>query len=226
MIKKIMVVLMIIFVLYPSNSFAKEIYEEEKTYVNQEEDTASGDIITPTNQLSIPKQPISSIDISLQGEILICYGNKIMVFNDDYVPMEAFDVEWNRGFYPSAVWNQESGRIVYIRTGGYEIGDDGKIVVRYKEIEETDYRPKHAEIEGTIYKLENRVPLPNFTNTYSTLISIDSDGNEEVLHNAIWAQFYLQSLNIVLIAICISILIYLIVREYRKSKMKKAVDNA
>lgn len=218
---KAIVLFIIIFVCYPFHAFAEEIYEETKTYVNHEEDTAHGDTITSTDQLSIPKEMISSIDINTHGEILICYENKIIVFNNEYVPIKAFDIKWSRGTFPSAVWNLESGRIVYIRDGGYEIDNNGKIVIRYEEIEDTDYRPKYAEAEGVIYKLENRVPLPNFTNTYSTVVSIDSEGNKTVLHNAIWSQFYLQFSWVVLIIGFIGIGINVIVREYRKSKMKK-----
>lgn len=222
---KVIAAFIIICVCCPFHSFAGGIHEEEKVYVGREEKTAHGDTITPTGELSVPNRVISSIDMNAHGEILVCYDNKIIVFNNEYAPIKAFDVRWSRGTYPSAVWNQETGRIVYVRGGGYEIDDDGKIVARYEGIEYPDYRPKRAEGGGVAYKLENRVPLPNLTDTYSTLVSVDSGGNETVLHNAIWAQFYLQLNWIAAIMVFIIGSTYLIVKEHKKEKAKEAQGN-
>ena len=215
--KKVVVILIITFIFFPPSSFSKEIHEEEGK--NTYKDT---DLITFTDDLSIPKLAISSIDVNEHGEILICYGNKMIVFNSDYIPIKAFDVKTGRGSYPTAVWNQKTERIVYIRGGGYEINNDGKILTLYEEINSNDYRPTYAESDSVTYKLENRVPLPNFTNTYSTLISIDSDGNEKVLHNAIWSQVMEQFVAIGIVVGCTIILTYLVVQEYKKSKIKRA----
>lgn len=216
---KVIAAFIIIFVCCPFHSFAGGIHEEEKVYVGHEEDTASGDTITPTGDLSVPNRVISSVDMNADGEILVCYDNKIIVFNNEYVPIKAFDIGSSRGPYPSAVWNRETGRIVFIRGGGYEIDDDGKIVAQYEGIEDTDYRPKRAEGGGVTYKLENRIPL-NFMDTYSTLVSVDSGGNKTVLHNAIWAQFYLQLNWIAYFIVFIGIGIHVIVREHKKKKRR------
>ena len=215
--KSTVIIILVIITLCPQLSYAKEIYEEERIYVY--EDT---DLITLTEDLSIPNREISSVDVNEYGELLICYSNKMMVFNSEYIPIKAFDIKVGRGSPPTAVWNQETGRIVYIRGDGYEINDGGKIVAVYEEIDAVDYRPKSAEKDGVIYKLENRVPLPNFISTYSTLVSLDSDGNEKVLHNAIWSQFLEQFSAIVMIVVFIIGITYLIIQEYRKSKMKKS----
>lgn len=222
---KVVVAFIIICICCPFHSFAGGIHEEEKVYVDREDETAHGDTITPTGDLSVPNRVISSVDINADGEILVCYDNKIIVFNNEYAPIKAFDVRWGRVAYPSAVWNQETGRIVYVRCGGYEIDDDGKIVAQYEGIEDTDYRPKRAEGGGVAYKLEDRVPLPNLTDTYSTLVSVDSGGNKTVLHNAIWAQFYLQFNWVLEIIVLIGIGIHLIVREHKKAKTKEAQGN-
>lgn len=115
---KVMAAFIIICVCCPFHSFAGGIHEEEKTYVNREDDLASWDAVTPTGDLSVPNRVISSVDINAHGEILVCYDYKIIVFNNEYAPIKAFDVRSSRGPYPSAVWNQETGRIVFIRGGG------------------------------------------------------------------------------------------------------------
>ena len=190
--KNIIITVLVVITLCPQFSYAKEIYEENGEPMMGVSGIAGGDDIFVAKDLEIPKERISSIDVNENGELLVTFRSKIMVFDNEYNPIKAYDIWFAGGDAPANVWNDKTGRIVYVRGDGYEINDEGDVVYFYGNVEEEDYFYTKAEWNGVKYRLENRIPLGNPTGSYSTLIMTDGTGEETVLHNAIFSQLLID----------------------------------
>lgn len=226
--KYIVFLIFVMLLLFPQYSSAKEIYEEIGTPITEKVIIGGGDDIFVAKDMTVPNERISSIDVNKRGELLVCFKSKIIIFDDDYKPVKAFDIWYGRGERPSVVWNDKTGRVVYVRSNGYEINDEGDVVYYYEDIDEGHYNKTEAKWDGVQYKLDNRLPLLNFSLTYSTLTRTDKNGNETVLHNALLSQFLAVLPAHVIPPVVIVGLIVLVTREKkraRRSEEEKAEEN-
>lgn len=227
--KYIVFLIFVMLLLFPQYSSAKEIYEEEGISITGSSVIEGGDDIFVAKDMTVPNERISSIDVNKRGELLVCFRSKIIIFDNQFKPVKAFDIWWGRGSRPSVVWNDKTDRIVYMRgISGYELDDQGNVIYYYADIGERKFEQTEIEWNGTKYELENRMPLRNPSHTYSTLIMTDENEKETVLHNALLSQFLAVLPAHVIPPVVIVGLIVLVTREKkraRRSEEEKAEEN-
>lgn len=223
-----------------ANNSAKRIHEEEADLVTEEEIEAisthlvteeeiealsTHDVIEKTNDLSISDNPIASIDINHQGELLVCFTDKIIVFNESFEAVRAYKIDWGKGQVPFAVWNQESGNIIYMRGDGYEFNTEGIIFCGYDVANKMEYKKSKVKWDGKTYELQSRVFLPNITSkesrTYSTLVAIDEQGQEKVLCNSQKKQFITLGVDYMLWTGCLILVIRFVIKMHKEAKLQE-----
>lgn len=215
--KKIRVLTIIIFLLLTSTQLAYAKDFSDETAFSFGRDLDSFCEFRPTDDLTVPKERMTSIDINEAGQILVCYKSKIMVFDETFGPVKAYttDWNWNKGFRPYTVWNEESGQIVWIKDLAYEIDEQGHVVRYYDGIEE-EYKSTSVNCGNVIYKLENRNAVEG--ETYSYLVRIDAQGHREVLQKGVASNLIATWGLLLLIAIIVG---HVILAEIKQRVQEK-----
>lgn len=228
----LLIAMAIVIVFVPCVALAEtenneEIHEVNSAPMDDDDTEALSDhfMIKKTQDLSVPGGSITSLDISDKGEILVCFTSKIMVFDECFGPIRAYEIEWRKGDFPFAIWNKASGNIVCIRSDGYEFNEDGVIFREYDTIHEEKYRKTEAKWNGRTYELQNRsgwIELSTKRNkTYSTLVRIDENGLENVLYDATKWQRISQLISFFPIVFFIAVILIIITNERKKARLKR-----
>lgn len=231
-------IIIIICALTPSIVFAemeyKEIYELESVPVEEEhiENLTEDDRIEPTADLSIPDSVMLSLDINDKGELLVCFAEKIIVFDENFKPIKAYmiysfayGIYFEKGGRPFAIWNEDSNNIVYMSGNGYELNEKGLVIREYRDAEYSIDKKVKSKWNRKIYELQNRTHLPQIKSknnkTYSTLIMTDEKGTEVILCDSLRKQYLGQIWEYLWIIPVVAGLVAIITSKRKKAKRRQ-----